>query len=192
MGKNYWMVVQTLENFRITRDMGFTMHGVGSKYRRRAQRMQPDDRMLFYVRDLRKWPAVASITSKSFTDRTPIWKPSRRGEDFQHRVKIRPNFVLEEDDYIDGLILGPRLEYVKRWPPERWPLAFHDSLHLLSQRDFRLIEGEIKRIVKKAARKGDRYPEGRGPEQDAADSDLGDEPAAAGEDDQPRAPDETR
>ena len=152
MGKNYWMVVQTSENYGITEEMGFTMHGLGAKYRRRAQRMQPDDKMLFYLRDLRKWPAVASITSKFFEERTPVWKPTRRGEDFRFRVKIRPDFVLKEEDYIDGLILGPRLEYVKRWPPERWPLAFQDSLHLLSQRDFRLIEGEIRRIVNKARR----------------------------------------
>ena len=155
MGKNYWMVVQTSENYGITEEMGFTMHGLGAKYRRRAQRMQPDDKMLFYLRDLRKWPAVASITSKFFEERTPVWKPTRRGEDFRFRVKIRPDFVLKEEDYIDGLILGPRLEYVKRWPPERWPLAFQDSLHLLSQRDFRLIEGEIRRIVNKARRQRD-------------------------------------
>ena len=42
-------------------------------------------------------------------------------------------------------MLAPRLEYVKRWPPEDWPLAFFDRLHLLPQRDFRLIEGEMKR-----------------------------------------------
>ena len=43
MGKNYWMVVESLENFEITKGLGFTLHGLGSRYRRRAQRMQPDD-----------------------------------------------------------------------------------------------------------------------------------------------------
>jgi hypothetical protein len=45
------------------------------------------------------------------------------------------------------MILGPRLDYVKRWAPENWPLAFWDRLHLLPQRDFRLIEGEMERIA---------------------------------------------
>ena len=50
-------------------------------------------------------------------------------------------------DIGDAMILGPRLEYVKKWLPENWPLAFLDRLHLLPQRDFRLIEGEMRRIT---------------------------------------------
>ena len=61
-------------------------------------------------------------------------------------MKLEPYIVLDEEDYIDGLLLGPRLDYVKRWPPEEWPLAFMDALHLLPQRDFRLIEGEMKKV----------------------------------------------
>ena len=30
--------------------------------------------------------------------------------------------------------------------PEDWPLAFFDRLHLLPQKDFRLVEGEMQRI----------------------------------------------
>jgi hypothetical protein len=116
--------------------------------------MEPDDRVLYYVSGLRKWTAIASIASRYFEDRTPIWKPNRRGEDYPYRVKLSPSIVLEERDYIDALEIGPRLEYVKRWPPERWPLAFHETLHLLPQRDFRLIEGEMKKIV--SGRRGRR------------------------------------
>jgi hypothetical protein len=55
--------------------------------------------------------------------------------------------VLDESQYIDALILAPRLEYVKRWAPEDWELAFWDSLHLLPQKDYRLIEGEMRRLA---------------------------------------------
>lgn len=146
MGRNYWMVVATPEDFEVTRRLGLSISGVGSKYRRRAQRMQPDDRMLFYVTKIRKWTAIATITSTFFEDRKPIWKPSGRGETYPFRVKTKPFIVLEEPDYIDALWLAPGLEYVKRWAPEDWPLAFFDMLHLLPQRDFRLIENEMKRI----------------------------------------------
>ena len=152
--KNYWMVVQTPENHEITRDLGFTVHGVRYRHRRRAQRMEPDDRVLFYVNGLRKWTAIASITSRYYEDRRLIWQSiGRRREHFPFRVKMSPHIVLEEEDYIDALALAPRLEYLKRWPPERWPLAFMDSLHLLPQRDFRLIEGEMKRLRKERRRK---------------------------------------
>ena len=38
------------------------------------------------------------------------------------------------------------LEYVKKWAPEKWPLAFWDTLHLLPQRDFKYLEDEMRRI----------------------------------------------
>ena len=157
MGKNFWMIAESPENFEVTRDVGFTLYGFGEKYRRRAERMQPDDRVLFYVKEMRKWTATATIASHYFEDNKLIWKPNSFGEQFRYRVKLSPDIILEEKDYIDALILAPRLEYVKRWLPEDWPLAFHESLHLLPQRDFRLIESEMKRLSPKSRRGGNRH-----------------------------------
>lgn len=153
MGRNYWMVSTTLDDYEVTRDRGFSIFGMGTKYRRRAQRMQPDDRMLLYVRQLRKWPAVVKVTSQYFEDRTPIWNVGKRGDRYPYRVRISPEIVLNEEDYIDALQLGPRLEYVKRWVPETWHLAFFDTLHLIPQRDFSLVEGEMKRIISANSRR---------------------------------------
>ena len=158
MPNNYWMVVQTRDNHEITRGRGFTIHGLTSKQRRRARRMEPDDRILFYVGgDVRKWTAIATVTSKYFEDRTPIWESNgSRRELYPYRVKMTPSIVLDEDDYIEARILAPRLEYVKRWPPELWPLAFFDTLHLIPQRDYRLIEEEMRRIRRQKRSRGGR------------------------------------
>ncbi len=150
MGRNYWMVVSPPEDFEVTKERGFGIFGVRAKYRRRTQRMQPDDRMLFYVSGIRKWAATATVVSKSFEDRTPIWKPNRKSEVYPYRVKLKPTMVLNEDDYIDALWLAPSLEYVKRWAPEDWPLAFFDTLHLLPQKDFKLIENEMVRLTSRS------------------------------------------
>ena len=150
MGRNYWMVVSPPEDFEVTKDRGFGVFGVRAKYRRRSQRMQPDDRMLFYVSGIRKWAATATIVSGSFEDRTPIWKPNRKSEVYPYRVRLKPTMVLNEDDYIDALWLAPSLEYVKRWAPEDWPLAFFDTLHLLPQKDFKLIENEMVRLTSRS------------------------------------------
>ena len=164
MAHNYWMFVQTPENFEISKGMDFRLHGLKSRQRRRAQRMTPDDRVLFYIAGQRKWAASASVTSRYFEDREPIWKSEGDREIYPYRVKLSPALVLKEEDYIDALVLAPRLEYVKRWPPERWPLAFLDTLHLLPQRDFRLIESEMKRVVSKGRkRRRKRRPRGRVP-----------------------------
>ena len=150
MAKNFWMVVQSPENFEISKRRGFNLHGLTSRQRRRAQRMEPDDRMLFYVGgDIRKWAAIAAVAERYYEDRTPVWRSNGRREDFPYRVKLAPKVVLDQPDYIDAMVLAPRLEYLKRWPPELWPLAFVDTLHLLPQRDFRLIEGEMKRVLSK-------------------------------------------
>ena len=108
--------------------------------------MQPDDNVLYYVSDTKRWTALATIRSKAFEDRSPLWSPTHRGEDFRYRVKMAPLLVLDDDEAIEALMLAPRLEYLKRWAPELWPLAFIDRVHLLPQRDFRLIEAEMKRI----------------------------------------------
>ena len=146
VGRNYWMFVESPENFEIIKEMGVTLFGMGPKYRQRAERMAPKDRVLFYVKGMRKWPATATISSTCFEDDSPVFKQSVRGERFTYRVKLTPNIVLDEPDYIDALLLAPSLHYLKRWVPEDWPLAFIDRLHLLPQRDFRLVEGEMQRI----------------------------------------------
>ncbi|HBD84172.1 MAG TPA: hypothetical protein EYM27_11220 [Dehalococcoidia bacterium] len=156
IGRNFWMFVEAPQNFEITREIDFSLFGMGAKYRRRAERMQPQDRVLFYINGVRKWPASATITSTYFEDNSPLWHPTTRGESFQYRVKLKPDIVLDEEDYIDAMILGPRLDYVKRWAPENWPLAFWDRLHLLPQRDFRLIEGEMERITSRNNRTNKR------------------------------------
>ena len=114
MAKNFWMVVQKPEDFEITRDLGFTVHGMKGRQRRRAQRMEPDDSILFYVSGIKKWTAIAVITSRYYEDPTPIWNPADQGREvYPYRVKLRPQIVMAEDLYIDALALAPRLDYLK-------------------------------------------------------------------------------
>ena len=153
MARSYWMLVDSPANFEISEKMGLTVCGLGRSYRKRAERMQPDDRMLFYISGIRKWAASATVASRCYMDETPVWSSTRKGEVYPYRIKLNPVMVLRREDYIDALVLGPRLEYVKRWAPEEWPLAFLDRLHLLPQRDFRLIEGEMKRVVSRGRRR---------------------------------------
>ena len=143
VGTNYWMFAETEENSLITRDLGFTIFGMSGKYKKRAQRMQPNDRVLFYVRQKMSWTASATIVSKSYTGEDLIWGDKDSSKEYRHRVKLKPDHILDDGQFIDGLLIGPSLEYVKRWSPEYWPLAFWENLHLLPQKDFRLLENEI-------------------------------------------------
>ena len=69
-------------------------------------------------------------------------------EKFPFRVNIEPNVILKPEKSLDALQIAPTMEYIKKWPPERWYMAFYGMLHILSQRDFNFIEGEMDRVYK--------------------------------------------
>ena len=144
-GKTYWMVSTSLENFRISRDMNFTLQGLKTHQKRKAQRMEPGDRLVYYIYDNRGFAGTCNVTSKCFEDHSPIWKTEGKAEDYPWRVNIEPVALLKEDAFLDALEIGPRLEYVKKWPPELWFLAVQGNLHILPRVDFELLETESKR-----------------------------------------------
>lgn len=150
--RSYWLLVTTLENFRITREQDFTVQGVRSRERKKALRMIPGDRLLYYIIDEMRFPATATVTSEQFEDRSPLWNDTSQEEVFPHRVHIQPDVVLDDPDWLDAREIGPRMEYVKRWIPERWYLAFYQGqLHLIPQRDFTFIEDEMSKLVRRQA-----------------------------------------
>ena len=146
MPNSYWMVVTTLENFEITRKLGFTIQGLKPYHRRKVQRIGPGDQLLYYLTGIRRFAATATITSKYFEDQTPVWK-EEGGDSLAFRVKIQPKVVLREEQFIDASEIAPRMEYVRRWTPEDWHMAFLGNLHLIPKSDFALIEGEMRRLL---------------------------------------------
>lgn len=143
---HYWMIVSSLENFRKTQERGFTVQGVKSRHRKRAEMMKSGDRLLYYVTGRMAFAAICTLTSAMFEDRTPIWRSMRRDEDYPWRVRLKLDAVLEEQAWLPAKELAYRLEYVRKWPPENWTLAFQGHVHQLPQKDFKLIEDEIRRV----------------------------------------------
>jgi hypothetical protein len=162
MPGSHWMVSLTPENFEATLAHGFSMLGLKTRHRKKAERMVPGDRVLYFVSRLNAFPAIATISSTFFEDHRPIWvNYDQRADTFPWRVNVQPDIVLEPPDWIDAYQIAPRLMYVKRWPPEDWPLAFQGSIHLLSSQDFKLIEQEMERILSRSGvRRHRREPPG--------------------------------
>ena len=136
----------TRENYAITTDRGFDLLGVDHSNSRKATQMAPGDRLAFYVREDRSFVATATVTGRCFQENSPIWKSAAKRERFRNRVVIEPDIIGDEDNWVDGLQVGPTLEYVKRWPPEMWDLALFGMVHIISKRDFDFIEGELSRF----------------------------------------------
>ena len=146
MPSNFWMIVNNERNFRITQDMGFSVMGLKSQHRRKVQRIADGDRILMYLTHIRRFVATATAISDYFeAAEDAVWE--REGKaGFPYRVNIRPEIVLQDQQFMDANLIAPRLEYVKRWNPEDWYMAFQGNLHLLPKSDFLLIEEEMKKL----------------------------------------------
>jgi hypothetical protein len=142
----YWMIVSSLENYRKTQERGFSVQGIKARHRKRAEMMKPGDRLLYYLVGRMVFTAACTLSSGMFEDHAHIWRSTRRDEDYPWRVRIKPDLVLEESEWVNAKELAYRLEYVRKWPPEHWTLAFQGHVHQLPQKDFKLIEDEIRRL----------------------------------------------
>jgi EVE domain len=142
----HWMIVSSLENYRKTQERGLSVQGIKARHRKRAETMRQGDRLLFYVTGRMVFTATCTLTSGMFEEHTHVWRSTRRDEDYPWRVRIRPDLVLEDDEWMPAKDLAYRLEYVRKWPPEHWTLAFQGHVHQLPQRDFKLIEDEMRRL----------------------------------------------
>jgi hypothetical protein len=121
--------------------------------------MMQGDRVLYFVSQQNLFPAIATVTSEFFEDHRPIWvNYDQRPDSYPWRVNTRPDIVLAPHEAVDARQIAPRLLYVKRWPPELWPLAFQGSVHLLSSQDFALIEREMQRVMEQRSRRRERAP----------------------------------
>src|SRR5438105_6837422 len=139
----YGMVVSSPDNFRKTRELGFTIQGLKSRHRRRVETMRVGDRLLYYVTGRMAFAATVTVASPMYEDHTPTWRSARRDEDYPWRVHIRSDFVLDDSDWVPAKELAYRLDYVRKWPPEHWTLAFQGHIHMLNRNDFAIIEDAV-------------------------------------------------
>ena len=105
---NYWMLTISEENLEATRKKNWKQQGFTTRQRKKVDRMESGDRILFYVRDSRQFSATATMTSSSFEESTPVWKETGTGELFPHRVSLRPTVVLPKTSGLEGHHIAPR------------------------------------------------------------------------------------
>ena len=60
-------------------------------------------------------------------------------------MKISPDLVLDESDWIPSDAIGPGLDYVQKWPAEHWKLAFQGNLHRIPDEDFETLRACARR-----------------------------------------------
>ena len=65
---SYWIVVGSPDNFEKTAELGFTVQGLKSRHRRKAERMDQGDRLVWYITGDQAFAGIATIQGPYFED----------------------------------------------------------------------------------------------------------------------------
>jgi len=151
----YWIVVGGPEIFAKTRELGFTRHGFKSTRRRMAEKIQPGDRLAFYITGRKQFAAIAEVTSPMVEEHTRIWESAKKpNEMYPYRVGIKPVLTPPEDAWLDAEPYHDRFTWTQKWPRQNWTLAYQGNLHEIPEEDFKLLERDLEAAAKAAAAKG--------------------------------------
>jgi len=147
-----WVLTGSLENFRATREHGFTVIGAKEGRRGMAEQIEPGDRIAFYLTGVQAFGGMVRVTGEMYEDRAKIW-PGKPGkvDPYPWRFETEPEVVLEEDAFVPAVELAPELEHVRKWPAEHWQLAFQGQLRTVSDADAELLERRIRAGARAAA-----------------------------------------
>src|SRR2546428_4428755 len=102
------MIVSSPDTFRKTREHGFSIQGLKSRHRRRVETMRVGDRLLYYVTGRMGFAATVTIASPMYEDHTPIWRSSRRDEDYPWRGANPADLGLQRPGWGPGQENGHR------------------------------------------------------------------------------------
>jgi hypothetical protein len=142
----YWIIVGSLENFRRTAELGFTIQGIKSRHRKKAERMGPGDKIAYYVTGLKAFAGISTIESAYFESHDRIWAsgdPKKAAEDYPFRIRIAPELILPEADFVPAEAVARQMTYVAKWPAKNWTLAFQGNVHEIDAADFQIIRDAI-------------------------------------------------
>ena len=161
----YWIVVGSAENFRRTAELGFTVQGIKSRHRKKAERMGPGDKLVYYLTGVKAFAGIATVESPYFESHERIWAsgdPKKAAEDYSFRVRTSRDLVLAEENAVPAEGVARRMAYVAKWPAENWTLAFQGNVHEVGEGDYGLIRAAIEDRVPVGATAGSGTMGGRG------------------------------
>jgi hypothetical protein len=141
-----WIIVGSPDNVARTRAIDFTMQGIKSRHRKKADRMKPGDKIVYYLTGLKAFASTSTITSIAFERHDRIRSsgdPKKEAEDYPFRVNTEPDLVLPESPYAPAEPIARQMEYVSKWPAANWTLAFQGNVHEIGEDDFNLIRNAL-------------------------------------------------
>ncbi len=148
---NYWILVSSVDNWQKTVDRDFTLQGMKSRQRKKAEQMKPGDKFIYYVTGLKAFAGITTVDSTYCEDHTNlIWtsgNAKKADEDYPFRVEIKPDLALSRENFVPAEGLARQMIYASKWPAAHWTLAFQGNVHLIPEEDYDLIRKAIEAAV---------------------------------------------
>lgn len=146
--QQYWILVSSLENWHATVEHEFTVQGIKSRHRKKAEQMHPGDKFIYYCTGVKAFAGITTVKSDYFEDHTPIWKSGntkKAEEDYPYRFEIEKDLALSDDQLVPAEPIARQMTYATKWPAEHWTLAFQGNVHNIPASDYELIRAEIEK-----------------------------------------------
>jgi hypothetical protein len=140
-----WLLVSHPDNLETSRARGFDVAGMKSRHRKKAERVKPGDRVIYYLVGVKAVGGISEATGTYYEDFNHIWTSSKEGEEYPFRFPVKPLWIRDKGDYVPMVDLVPLLTYPKRWPEANWTLAFQGNVHVLDDHDYQIIEDAVRR-----------------------------------------------
>ncbi|MDA2916526.1 EVE domain-containing protein [Nitrospinae bacterium AH_259_B05_G02_I21] len=150
----YWMLVSSEENFERSRARGFDIAGMKSRHRKKAEQVQPGDKVIFYLTKVQAFGGIAEATSTFFESEEPVWDGGKKGDLYPFRFEVRPDVICEAGDFLAVEPIRHKLQHLKKWPDEHWRLAFQGNVHSLPKEDYETIRALLAKHVGKRTKVG--------------------------------------
>lgn len=145
-----WLLVSSADNFEKNRGLAFRQAAMKSRHRRKWERVEPGDRVFFYVTGVKAIGGEARVTGSPFESHERIWgSGAKPNEDYPWRFPTEPVVVLDPERFVPAEPLAREMAYTKRWPAENWTLAFQGNVHELSDEDAELVQEAIRRAAER-------------------------------------------
>ena len=131
----YWINNSSLEEYnKILNQKKIQYFDIKDK--NKISRMKRGDKIIYFLNDKDLFIGISEVKSDNYDE---------INNDLIS-IKIKKGTHLKLNNSIDANQIGPSLEYVKRWAPEKWKLSLFGKLHIISQNDFNFIQSCIKKI----------------------------------------------
>lgn len=140
----HWCLTTSPDNLARTAELGWELQGLKSRRGPTARALSPGDTITYYVTGAKAFGAVVEVTGEAFEDHTPIWVGKKPDEDYPWRFPIRRLAgSADEADWVPVIDLLDGLEHPRRWPAERWHLAFQGNIREWPAADAELVRSAL-------------------------------------------------